>query len=87
MHERSLTTGLLHTIESLGAEHHAVRAITVHVVIGALANISPDHFREHFEESAQGTIAEGADLGIREDDDIQSDHALHVVLESVEFEA
>jgi hydrogenase nickel incorporation protein HypA/HybF len=86
MHERSLTSGLLHTIETLGAEHHAVRAVAVDVVIGALANISPDHFREHFEESARGTIAQGASLRIREDDDVQSDQALHVVLESVEFE-
>ena len=32
--------------------------------LGALAHISPDHFREHFEHGACGTIAEGARLTI-----------------------
>lgn len=86
MHEHSLTSGLIHTIESLAQQQRAGKIVTVNVVLGALSNISPDHFRQHFEEAAHGTVVEHALLTIREDDDIEDRNALHVVLESVEFE-
>lgn len=87
MHESSLTSGLLRTIETLASARGGARPVRVNVVLGALSNISADHFREHFVQAARGTICEPALLVVREDDDIQAGHALDVMLESVEFEA
>ncbi len=87
MHESSLTSGLLRKIETLAAVRGGAAPLKVHVVLGALSNISAGHFREHFVQAARGTICERADLAIREDDDIQAAHALDVMLESVEFDA
>jgi hydrogenase nickel incorporation protein HypA/HybF len=86
MHEHSLTSGLIHTIDTLAREHGAKRAVAVNVVLGALCNISAEHFREHFVEAARDTVARDARLFIRTEDDIQDPNALHVMLESVEFE-
>jgi hydrogenase nickel incorporation protein HypA/HybF len=86
MHEHSLTSGLIRKIESLAHDQHAARVVTVNVVLGALSNISADHFREHFDAAARGTLAESALLTVRESGDLHDPNALHVVLESVEFE-
>ncbi len=51
---------LLRRIEALARENDARRVSAVHVRLGALSHMSPDHFREHFEEASTGSIAEGA---------------------------
>jgi len=49
-------------IDVIAREQGARRVVGVKVRLGALSNISPAHFREHFEAAATGTIAEAARL-------------------------
>ncbi len=86
MHEHSLTSGLIKKITSLAQEHGAHRAVAVNVALGALSNISPEHFREHFVTAAAGTVAEDALINIHVESDIMDANAQHIMLESVEFE-
>lgn len=86
MHELSLTSGLIRTIEALALEHRATKVVTVSVLLGALSNISEAHFRDHFTTAARGTIAETAILVVLVGDDIEHPNAQHVMLESVEFD-
>ncbi len=60
MHEARTLAALLRRIEALAREHHARRVSAVRVRLGALSHMSPEHFREHFEEASLGSIAEGA---------------------------
>lgn len=64
----------------------AERIEEVHLRLGALAQISPDHLREHFEEAAAGGIAEGARLVIRVDADVSDERAQDILLESLVVE-
>jgi hydrogenase nickel incorporation protein HypA/HybF len=86
MHETSLTRDLVRKIEAISREADASRVVGVTVRLGALAHMSPSHFREHFDEAAIGTIAEGAEIRIVESADIHDPDAQHVVLEDVEIE-
>ena len=54
--------------------------------LGALSQFSPGHFREHFEEEAEGTLAQGAVLDIVEEEDPMDPDALHVLVRSVDLE-
>lgn len=87
MHEASLTTGLLRQIEEIAAAEKAVRVAEVSVWLGALTHFSAEHFAEHFERAAAGTIAQGARLTLTVSDDVRHAHAQDVVLESVELES
>ena len=79
MHEMSLLRGLLHQIETLAQRNASARVTVVRLKIGALAHIEPDHLREHFAETARGTVAEGARL------DIETTEELHeLTLESID---
>jgi hydrogenase nickel incorporation protein HypA/HybF len=78
--------GLLRRVEEIAREVHARRVVRVRVAIGALAHISPDHFREHFVTAAQGTAAEGAALEIRVVEGIDDPRAQEIVLESADIE-
>ena len=62
MHEFSLINDLMWKIDAIAREQGARRVVGVKVRLGALSHISPDHFREHFEAAATGTIAEAARL-------------------------
>jgi hydrogenase nickel incorporation protein HypA/HybF len=83
MHESSLMAELLEKIEASARQNSAVKVTAVQLTVGALANISPDHLREHFVLAAPGTIAEGADVRIRVSEDPLSSG---IVLESLELE-
>lgn len=85
MHETGLTRGLMKAIERLAAEQGATRVVSVKVWLGALSQISPDHFREHFEEDSAGTLADGARLDVELSEDILDQHAQDVLLKSVEL--
>jgi hydrogenase nickel incorporation protein HypA/HybF len=78
---------LLWKIESIVRDQGARRAVAVGVKLGALANVSPEHFREHFVLAAQGTCAQGARLDIQVVPDLTDARAQQVLLESVEVEA
>jgi hydrogenase nickel incorporation protein HypA/HybF len=86
MHEFSLIHDLIHKIQGVATEHGAQRVIAVKVSLGALSHISPDHFREHFDEAASGTVAEGAQLEIDACTDEESPTAQDILLQSVDVE-
>lgn len=86
MHEASLMRNLMGKVEQLAREHGAGRVTRLQVKLGALSHFSPDHFREHFERAARGTVAEDASLEIELLTDISDPRAQDVVLESVDVE-
>jgi len=86
MHESGMIEDLIAKIETLAGENSASRVTAVEVSIGPLASISADHLREHFLIASQGTLAEGAELRIREITDPSARDPLAVFLESVELE-
>jgi hydrogenase nickel incorporation protein HypA/HybF len=86
MHEASLMTGLMRRIEEVAAADRAVKVVGVSVRLGALSHMSAEHFTEHFEQAAAGSIAEGASLQIELSEDQTAPWAQDIVLESVEIE-
>ena len=86
MHEFSLINDLMWKIDAIAREQGARRVVGVKVRLGALPHISPDHFREHFEAAATGTIAEAARLDIETLREERDPHAQDILLDSVEVE-
>ncbi len=84
MHESSLLKNLLRKIKTIAEENNSDKVIGVKVKLGALANISPDHFREHFDQAVVGTLAEGAKLDVEALTDMSDPHAQEIILDSVE---
>jgi hydrogenase nickel incorporation protein HypA/HybF len=56
------------------------------VRLGALSHFTPEHFREHFEDAARGTRAEGAEIQAELSVDPAEPGAQGVLLETVELE-
>jgi hydrogenase nickel incorporation protein HypA/HybF len=77
---------VLARVEAVARAEGAVRVTGVHVRLGALSHFTPEHFREHFEHAARGTIADGAAVAAALEDDLSDPFAAGVVLESVEVE-
>ena len=86
MHEQALMRDVLARVEAVAKAEGALRVTGLQVRLGALAHFTPEHFREHFEEVARGTIAADAAVVAALDDDIAHPLAADVVLESVEVE-
>ena len=86
MHERALMRDVMARIEDVARAEGAARVTRIAVRLGALSHLSPQHFREHFEDAARGTVAEGAAVDAEVDVDPAADRARDVVLESVEVE-
>ena len=86
MHETGLVRDLIRKVEALVRENGAARAKQVQVSIGALAHFSPEHFREHFVEESIGSLCEGAQLCIRESQDMSDPSAQDILLDSLEVE-
>lgn len=84
MHERSLMTGLLARLEEIAGS--SSRVVRVRVAVGALAHLSPEHLRHHFEHAARGTRAEGAEIEIRVLEDVGEARAQEIILESADIE-
>lgn len=84
MHELGLLRGLMKKIDSIADENDAASVTCVRVKIGALAHISGDHFREHFEQAARATRAENATLEVVELTDTTHPDAQEIVLESID---
>ncbi len=84
MHEASLMKGLVSKIEEIVREQQADRAERVAVTLGALSHMSPEHFREHWDESSRGTCAEHAELDIAVMDDLDDPYAQDILLRSVD---
>ena len=83
MHEKALMDDLMAKILAVSEAEGGVRVTRVTVWLGALSHFTPEHFREHFDDAARGTLAEGAQVEATLDSDISDPRAQGVVLESV----
>jgi hydrogenase nickel incorporation protein HypA/HybF len=86
MHEASLMVDLMRRIDDIAKAEGARRIVGVSIWLGALSDMSAEHFAEHFERAAAGTIAAGARLDISVSDDLGDANAQHLVLKSVAVE-
>ncbi len=86
MHEMSLMKDLMAKVITVVNDNQAKRAVAVDVWLGALSHISPEHFTEHYEEAARGTVAEGARLNITTSDDLNDPNAQDILLKNIEVE-
>ncbi|WP_024326723.1 hydrogenase maturation nickel metallochaperone HypA [Thioalkalivibrio sp. AKL19] len=84
MHEFSLMADLMRKIEQVAADNNARRVTRVRVWLGALSHITPEHFREHFEDGTRGTVAEGAELNVETSDDETHPEAQQILLRSLD---
>lgn len=85
MHEHSLMKDFMNKILQVAEKEKATKISKVYVWLGALSHMSPDHFKEHFDISSQGTIAENALLDIEESHDIHDPNAQAILLKSVDI--
>jgi hydrogenase nickel incorporation protein HypA/HybF len=86
MHERAVMRDLVGRIDELAAAEEATAVTRIEVRLGALSHFTPEHFREHFEDAARGTRAEGAEVETTLSDDTGAADAAGVVLETIELE-
>jgi len=86
MHEATFLRALLRRIDEIAAAEHATRVTAVTVRLGALSQMSPDHFREHWDVAAAGSIAQDAVLTTELSDDLTDANALDVTLVSIDVE-
>jgi hydrogenase nickel incorporation protein HypA/HybF len=86
VHEKHLTEDLVRKVETMAAAEGAARVRRIEVRLGALSHFTPGHFREHFDDAAAGTLAEGAEIDARLDTDPTAPGAQGVLLETVELE-
>jgi hydrogenase nickel incorporation protein HypA/HybF len=86
MHESSLIPDLMEKINQVARDNGAQKVVAVELEVGAMAGISPDHLREHFDEAAVGTPAEGAELRITVAEDPLSENAFAIRLLAVEVD-
>jgi hydrogenase nickel incorporation protein HypA/HybF len=84
MHETALVRDIVRQIEDLARGTNARRVAGVKVWLGALSDLSAEHFREHFAIEARDTLAADAALDIEVSQDPDDPNAQHVRLESVD---
>jgi hydrogenase nickel incorporation protein HypA/HybF len=87
VHEKALMDDLMAKILSVADAEGGARVVRIRVHLGALSHFTPGHFREHFEDAARGTLAEGAEIDADVGTDVAAPGAAGVVLEAVEVEA
>ncbi|SHE58654.1 hydrogenase nickel incorporation protein HypA/HybF [Microbulbifer donghaiensis] len=85
MHEQSLINDLVEKIHRIASGEDG-RLVAANLRLGALAHISAEHLREHFERATVGTSLEGLQLQIEALPDIHHAEAQQIVLDSLEFE-
>jgi hydrogenase nickel incorporation protein HypA/HybF len=86
VHEKHLTEDLVRRIEAIATTEGGGRVTRIDVRLGALSHFTPEHFREHFEDAAAGTLAEGAAVHAELSTDPTAPDAQGVLLETVEVE-
>jgi hydrogenase nickel incorporation protein HypA/HybF len=86
MHETGIVRDLVARLLDAASHAGANRVSGVSVWLGALSQFSPQHFREHFDDEARGTPAEGAALHIVASDDLSDPAAQHVILRSMDLD-
>ncbi len=82
MHETGMIRGLVQKMGTLKEPHQKIKSVTIW--LGALSQISPSHFREHFELETPGTLAEGVELFLETSTDVYDANATNIVLKSFE---
>jgi len=82
MHDSATMLSLMRKIEALARSHDARRVTAVRVKLGALSHLSPEHFREHFEEAARGSLAGGAAVEAQQTPDLFDVFLVDVELET-----
>ena len=86
MHEKHVTGDIVRKLESIALAEGGQRVTRIRVRLGALSHFTPEHFREHFEAAAAGTLAEGAEVQAELTTDPTALGAQDVLLETVELE-
>jgi hydrogenase nickel incorporation protein HypA/HybF len=86
VHEKHLTEDLVRKLEALAVDEGGAHVTRIRVRLGALSHFTPDHFREHFEQAAAGTLAEGAEVQAELSTDPTAPGAQGVLLETVELD-
>jgi len=86
VHEKALMDDLIRKLEAEARAEGARRVTRIRVRLGALSHFTEAHFREHFEDAARGTVAEGAEIEAELRTDPTEHEAQGVVLESIEIE-
>jgi hydrogenase nickel incorporation protein HypA/HybF len=86
VHDQALMRDLMGRIVELAEDEGATGVTRITVRLGALSHFTPEHFLQHFEDAARGTLAEGAAVDATLDGDTTGLNAQGVVLESVELE-
>lgn len=86
MHEKAVMDDLIRTIDARARNEGAVRVTRIQVRLGALSHFTEAHFREHFLDASQGTVAEGAEVEAELDTDPSAARAQGVVLEAIDVE-
>jgi hydrogenase nickel incorporation protein HypA/HybF len=84
MHEVSLVSGLIAQLERIAREQGCITGVKVR--LGALAHVSPEHFRWHFSQAARGTALERVRVDLEALTDVHDPQAQDIVVESVEIE-
>jgi hydrogenase nickel incorporation protein HypA/HybF len=84
MHEQGLIDQLIKKILAIALEKQATQISRITVKLGALSHMNPSHFKEHFDISAKGTLAEDAELITEQSSDIYEPNAHHVTLVSID---
>jgi hydrogenase maturation protease len=86
MHEKGIMDGLMKKIFELAKAEKAMKVTKVSVKLGALSQMSAEHFKEHFDAEAKGTIAEDAELDAEESQDAFDPDAHHILLKSIDVD-
>jgi hydrogenase nickel incorporation protein HypA/HybF len=75
---------LVRKVLAVAEAERATSVTRIRVRLGALSHFTPEHFREHWVDATQGTIAEGSEVDAVMDAALMGEAAQGVVLESVE---
>jgi hydrogenase nickel incorporation protein HypA/HybF len=86
MHETGIVRDMVRRLEKIARDGGAERVSGIVVWLGPLSQFSPEHFREHFDDEARGTIVEGAALKIETSQDIGHPRAQDVMMQSVDLD-
>ncbi len=86
MHESGIVRDLIKRLEGAARDAGARRVSAVDVWLGALSQFSPAHFREHFDDEARGTLAQGAQLNIDASTDPMHPDSQSVMIRSIDLD-
>jgi hydrogenase nickel incorporation protein HypA/HybF len=85
MHERGLAESLIKKILAIARKEGAAKVVKVSVQLGALSQMSPSHFKEHFNIAARDTIVEHAMVEAEVSSDTEDPQAAYVVLKGIDL--